>query len=178
MKAFEALMERYQARVFSYILRMVRNHGDAEDLFQDTFFKVIRELSSYEEKGKFRSFLFQIAHNTCLDHLKRAEHRLRDGATDMAEADPMELKSQECAPLIPSQDETLFQQEMKVQLQAAISGLPDNQREVVLLRFYSDLSFKEIAAIVGSPLNTVLGRMHYALKKLKQSVGENGHEGE
>lgn len=171
MKAFETLMERYKAKVFSYILRMVRNRGDAEDLFQETFFKVVRELPTYQEKGRFKSFIFQIAHNACLDHLKRLENKLRDATVDLVSNQPVPILAAVDAGLDPEQQ--IAHQEQTILLHQAITSLPDNQREVVIMRYYSDLSFKEIAEIINCPLNTVLGRMHYALKKLKGLLGES-----
>jgi len=160
-KAFELLFKRYERPLFSFILRLVGERRSAEDLFQQTWFKVLQNLASYREKGRFSSWLFGIANNNCIDYLrKKNKAKITD---TMSETDLHELASDE-----PLPDETLQFQEGSEWLHSAIEQLPFNQKQVVLLRIYGEMPFKDIADSLSCSLNTILGRMHYAVTNLRK----------
>lgn len=164
-KAFEKLFKRYERPLFSFILRFTGDRAKAEDVFQQTWLKVINGLSSYEEKGKFASWLFGIANNCCIDEARK---RSRSKVDDYASSEGMDkLEGDMSDPEVE-----LLRQEESVWLEQAVDRLPDEQKEVVLLRLHAEMPFKEIAELLGSPMNTVLGRMHYAVQNLKKFVIE------
>ena len=159
--AFELLFKRYERPLFSFILRMVNERRSTEDMFQQTWFKVLQNLASYREKGTFSSWLFGIANNCCIDYLrKKNTAKIND---TMSETVLHELASDE-----PLPDETLQVQEGSKWLHSVIEQLPFNQKQVILLRIYGEMPFKDIAESLSCSLNTVLGRMHYAVTNLKK----------
>ncbi len=155
--AAAVLLRRHQAAVWNFLLRQVRHRALAEDLLQETFLRVHRRLGEYEETGRFRALLFRIARNLCIDHYRRTSR--------LAE---IELSLEPAAQGNPETDSMAG--ERVDRLRKAISDLPELQREVVLLHTYSGLTFREIAEIQGCPLGTTLGRMHYALKRLRKAL--------
>ncbi len=155
--AFEELYMRYEGRLFGYILGMVGEREEAEDLFQETFHRILRSLGRYREQGSFRSWLFTVAGNLCRDHLRSRARRER--------VDP-ELVPVEATAADP--ERSLENKETMGKLSRLVSELPDEQREVVLLRTKSGLSFREIARLQGCPLSTALGRMHLAVKRMRK----------
>ncbi|MFH1943273.1 MAG: sigma-70 family RNA polymerase sigma factor [bacterium] len=164
-RSFENLFKRYERPLFSFILKFVRDRQIAEDIFQQTWIKVLNGLTGYEEKGKFSSWLFGIANNCCIDHSRK---ETRSKVDDRASAEGMDLlEGDDCDP-----ESTFLKQEETEWLEKAIQTLPIEQKEVVLLRFHGQLPFKEIARVLGSPLNTVLGRMHYAVCNLRKMVDQ------
>jgi RNA polymerase sigma factor (sigma-70 family) len=158
--AFEELYMRYETRLFGYILGMVGEREEAEDLFQETFYKVLRTLDRYREQGSFRSWLFTVASNLCRDHLRSRARR--------TPVDP-ELVPLKTSALDP--EGALERKEDLRALSRLVADLPDVQREVVLLRTRSGLSFREIARLQDCPLGTALGRMHMAVKRLRKGFG-------
>lgn len=171
-RAFLKLYTRYERPLFSFILKFVNHRESAEDVFQQTWIKVINGLPNYEEKGKFSSWLFGIAHRCCIDHARKVSRARIDGRTSSAGMDTLEHGG-------PAPDGALEAQEKREWLKGAIDRLPVEQKEVLLLRLHAEMPFKEIAEMMGSPLNTVLGRMHYAVQNLKKMVVEElGEDGE
>lgn len=171
VRAFEVLMVRHRGPVFSFILRYVRDRAAAEDLMQETFLRLIRAADSYEKSAKFTTFLFTIARNLCVDASRRGKHRQ---ATSL---DAPVHGSEDQVPLVEriadgqkAADGRVLDQELGDRLKKAIEELPDEQREIFLLREVSDLQFNEIAEIVGISENTVKSRMRYALEKLRESL--------
>lgn len=169
-KAFEKLYKRYERPLFSFILKFVNDRKSAEDLFQQTWMKVINGLPKYEEKGKFSSWLFGIANNCCIDHVRKVSRARVD-----------ESASAEGVDRLPGGDgnpeRDLMKREQQEWLKKAIAKLPEEQRQVVLLRLHGEMPFKEIARTLDSPLNTVLGRMHYAVQNLRKMMEEEFREG-
>jgi RNA polymerase sigma-70 factor (ECF subfamily) len=161
--AFEELYMRYEGRLFGYILGMVGEREEAEDLFQETFHKILRSLGSYRERGSFRSWLFTVASNLCRDHLR---HRSRRTPV-VPELVPLASPAAD-----PSR--ALENEETMRTLSRLVDQLPDDQREVVLLRTRSGLPFREIARLQGCPLGTALGRMHLAVKRLRKGFNLEG----
>jgi len=169
--AFRTLVDRHQERVFSYLMGMVRDREVANDLFQETFLKVISALSkergSYTVQGKFLGWVLRIARNAALDHL-RARKKWKDVSFSNGED---ELDYWDRLPdQGPSADILIHRSEQSEVLQASIDALPEEQREVLLLRHEADMTFKEIAELTGCSINTALGRMRYALINLRRHL--------
>lgn len=166
--AAERLFRKYQDRVFSYLFRLIGNRELAEEAAQETFMKGFRSLKRYREKGMFKSWLFKIAHREGLRVLKKErQHRILRNSPNGPEKDETELIDP--APL-PA--ERLMEQEQARRVEHALDALTEAEKQVVLLRLYEGLPFKEIADIMACPLNTALGRMHNAVKKLRQELEE------
>jgi len=164
-EAFEELMTRHQERVFKYIYLVVRNESLANDLFQDTFVKVIMFIKQrrYVENGRFLSWVIRIAHNVMMDNFRKEQPEVSIHRQDH----PFDLLNN-VRLSDPSIEEDLIQQQLLSEVKEMITYLPDSQREVVQMRFYDDMSFKEIADKTGVSINTALGRMRYALINLRK----------
>ncbi len=167
--ALEILYKRYERKVYTYILLMVRKPHLAEDLLQETFIKAIKSVKEgkYSETNRFGSWLMRIAHNLVIDQFRQNKQYREVSNNDF----PMDIFS------TPRFSETTVEQRMVYErvlfeVRALIDFLPDDQREVVMLRFYGDLSFKEIADITNVSINTALGRMRYALINLRKMIKE------
>ena len=167
---FEQLIHRHKNKVFAYISLYIRDQALAEDLFQDTFLKVIQSVRAgkYYDNGKFISWVMRIAHNLIIDHFRRAK-QMNTVSNDDYESDLFNNKK--------LADETVEDDMIKKQIlkdvRNMISHLPDDQREVVILRHYAGLSFKEIADLTEVSINTALGRMRYALINLRKIMVDN-----
>jgi RNA polymerase sigma-70 factor (ECF subfamily) len=172
--AFRVLVERHQERVFGFLLGMVRDRSVANDLFQDTFIRVISALQSkrgsYSQQGRFLGWALRIARNAALDYL-RTRKRWQD-MTSTNEEDETSYWDR-----LPDDglagDEILHQVEVEDFLRECIDRLPPEQREVLLLRHESDLTFREIAELTDCSINTALGRMRYALLNLRRLMTES-----
>lgn len=167
-KAFDILLERSQTRLFSYILFTVREHSVAEDIFQDTFVKAIVKLQQgeYSPKGKVISWLTRIAHNIIIDRFRTIHDRNIIDINEENEIDKLEDEKLASEPV-----ETFFiNQQTLIEVKELMDLLPTVQREVVFMRFFQNLSFKEIAEITGVSINTSLGRMRYAILNLRRLV--------
>ncbi|MEM9996085.1 MAG: sigma-70 family RNA polymerase sigma factor [Bacteroidota bacterium] len=171
-RAFTLLMKRHQERVFGFLVGMVRDRATANDLFQDTFFRVIQAMNkqrgSYEPQGRWLGWVLRIARNAALDHL-----RSRKKFTDVAPADEDDGASfwdRLADDEQPDAFEQLHQQQITDELAGLIDQLPPEQREVVMLRHEGDLTFREIAEITDVSINTALGRMRYALINLRKMI--------
>ena len=161
-EALQALFRRYQNRIFSYLFRMLGRKEEAEDAAQETFINAFRTVKRYKEEGRFHSWLFTIAHREGLRMLRKRKR---------APLSVSQFEDQRCLDLpdpapLPSQ-RVMEKQELE-HLEYALRKLSDSEREVVILRLVDDVPFKEVAEITGAPLNTVLGRMHNATKKLRK----------
>ena len=165
--AFDELLQRHQSYVYSYILFLVKEEGVADDIFQETFTRAIMAIRShkYQTTGKFSAWLIRIAHNLIIDSTRETESG-------------MLVTQEKFSPIILNDirlseggiETNIIEQQKADQLRKFLDYLPDVQREVVLLRFYEDLSFKEIAEKTGVSINTSLGRMRYALINLRKLV--------
>ena len=162
-------MNRYQEQVFSKILFIVRDQDVANDLFQDTFIKVIHTLKSgkYQEEGKFLPWVLRIAHNLAIDHFRKARKIPVVRSTD--EFDVFAGLADSSSHI----EAALVQGEIERDVRALIAQLPEEQREVVLMRIEEDLCFREIAERTGVSINTALGRMRYALINLRKLVEQH-----
>ena len=172
-QAFDILLERYKDKLYSYIYFSVRNDELAEDIFQETFVKAIVTIQQgrYTENGKFSAWLTRIAHNLIID-LFRQEKNENVVSNDETEVDLFNN--------IKLSDDTietkLVNEQVLRDVRRLVDVLPENQREVVYMRFYQDLSFKEISEITGVSINTALGRMRYALLNLRRLAEEKNIE--
>ncbi|CAN5143786.1 sigma-70 family RNA polymerase sigma factor [soil metagenome] len=175
--AFKELMNRHQAKVYSYIFSMVHNREVTNDIFQETFTKVITKMDdTYNEQGKWIAWVMRIAHNATIDHIRKQKRFVdvngsydEDSKTDFYERLPDEGAV--------GQDEKLELDESTSELLKHISNLPEEQRTVVMLRHYYEMPFKEIAELTDVSINTALGRMRYALINLRKMFDEE-HEKE
>jgi len=170
-KAFDELLTRYQSKLYSYIFFIVRNAALAEDLFQETFMKVITTIrqGNYAESGRFGAWLTRIAHNLIIDYFRQDKSE-NTVSNDESEADlfnDMDLSDDDV-------ETKLVNHQVLSDVRRLIGMLPTSQREVVYMRFYQDLSFREIADATGVSINTALGRMRYALINMRRIANEKG----
>jgi RNA polymerase sigma factor (sigma-70 family) len=166
---FEKLIHRHKNKVYAYISLYIRDQALAEDIFQDTFLKVIQSVKSgkYSDNGKFLSWVMRIAHNLIIDHFRRIK-QMNTISNDNYESDI--FNSRQFAD--ENIEDTMVKKQIHHDIRKMISHLPDDQREVVILRHYAGLSFKEIADITQVSINTALGRMRYALINLRKLMEE------
>ncbi len=167
--AIESLITRHRSKVYTYIILTIKNQQLAEDLFQETFIKVIQSLrgGKYKDNGRFLSWVIRIAHNLIIDHFRK-EKQMNSISNDDTEVDL--FNSQKFSD--KNIEEIIVSSQIKSELRTLINELPSDQREVVLLRHYGELSFKEIADQTGVSINTALGRMRYALINLRKMINE------
>ncbi len=168
-KSLEALINRHNQRISSFIYSKVLDRDITEDIFQDTFIKVIKTLKkgSYNEEGKFLPWVMRIAHNLIIDHFRKNKRMPKfEGSDDfnifsVIKDDKLNAEKQ------------LIKDQIDSDLTLLIEELPDDQREVLMMRIYKDMSFKEISENTGVSINTALGRMRYALINLRKIVEKN-----
>ncbi len=167
--AIELLITRHRSKVYTYIVLTIKNQQLAEDLFQETFIKVIQSLRAgkYKDNGRFLSWVIRIAHNLIIDHFRK-EKQMNSVSNDDTEVDLFNSKKFSDKNI----EEIIISSQIKSELRTLINELPTDQREVVLLRHYGELSFKEIADQTGVSINTALGRMRYALINLRKMITE------
>ena len=167
--AIETLINRHRSKVYTYILLTIKNQPLAEDLFQETFIKVIQSLrgGKYRDNGRFLSWVIRIAHNLIIDHFRK-EKQMNSVSNDDSEVDLFNSKKLSDSNI----EEIIVNSQIKAEIRTLINELPDDQREVVLLRHYGELSFKEIADQTDVSINTALGRMRYALINLRKFIKE------
>lgn len=165
--AFRGLVERYQGRVYALIFGMTRNREDARDIVQEAFVKAYRNLKTYRREASFHTWLYRIAMNLAIDHLRRSTRHPTHEYEDQVEADEPEgdYKADHLQ-RHPGRD--LERQRLYSKIMAAMQQLPPDQREVVLLREIEGLSYKEIAEMMEIPEGTVMSRLFYARKKLQE----------
>ncbi|MCF8225568.1 MAG: sigma-70 family RNA polymerase sigma factor [Bacteroidales bacterium] len=168
--SIESLINRHRTKVYTYIYLTVKNHALAEDLFQETFIKVIKSLRAgkYRDNGRFLSWVIRIAHNLIIDHYRK-EKQLNAISNDDSEMDLFNSKRYADDNI----EQLMVNDQIRRDIRKLINELPDDQREVVLLRHFGELSFKEIADHTGVSINTALGRMRYALINLRKMITEN-----
>ncbi len=166
---FEQIIHRHKDKVFAYISLYIRDQALAEDIFQDTFMKVIQSVKSgrYQDNGKFISWVMRIAHNLIIDHFRRIK-QMNTISNDEYESDIFNSKKLAESTV----EEDLIKKQIQKDVRKMINHLPDDQREVVILRHYAGLSFKEIADITNVSINTALGRMRYALINMRKIMEE------
>ncbi|MEC4116205.1 RNA polymerase sigma factor [Myroides phaeus] len=168
-EALEVLIKRHQSKIYGFIFSKLPDSDLTNDIFQETFIKVINTLKSgrYNEEGKFLPWVIRIAHNLVMDHYRK-EKRLN-----------IQYDSEELPLFSFLKDDSqtmegfMIKEQIEEDLRTLIKELPDDQRQVVMMRMYQDLSFKEIAEITDVSINTALGRMRYALLNLRKLIDDN-----
>lgn len=164
----ETLITRHQKKIFTYILVTVKDKAVAEDIFQDTFIKIINTIRSgyYREEGKFVQWAMRIAHNLTIDYFRKNKRiNIIDNKTDYDIFDTIKIHDE-------SVESKIITQQIHQDVRELVELLPDEQKEVIYLRHYSDLSFKEIAEQTNVSINTALGRMRYALLNIRRLMKE------
>ena len=169
--AFDTLLARYQQKIYSYILFLVHDDEVADDLFQETFMKAIVTIRQgrYVESGRFSAWLTRIAHNLVIDKYRQD----RNSTVISNDASDADLFNDVSLSDITVEMKMITEQSL-TDVGRLLKELPDNQKEVLYMRFYQDLSFKEIADATGVSINTALGRMRYGLINLRKMVSERG----
>lgn len=175
LDALTALLTRYQNRLYRYLLRMVRNQAEAEDLFQQTWVRVAEKIRRYDASRNFEPWLFALARNLAIDHLRRIrpeslDEPLADSAT--GETAAAKLASGERPPI-----DGILQRERANRLNGALETLPVVYREVLTLRFEEEMKLEEIAEVLGTPLSTVKTRLRRALARMREAL-ESRYPGE
>lgn len=164
-EAFDLLLGRYEEKLFSYIMYVVRDQDVANDIFQDTFMKAIITIQQgrYVENGKFGAWISRIAHNLIIDFFRqsRNENSVSNQDVDYDLFNNVKLAE-------PATESRMEKEQALDDVRELVADLPEKQREVVMLRYYRELSYKEIAEITGVSINTALGRMRYALLNLRK----------
>jgi RNA polymerase sigma factor (sigma-70 family) len=168
-EAFDVLLRSHQDRVFNYILRIVKNEDVANDIFQETFVKAIQTIRQgrYTENGKFPAWISRIAHNLIIDYYRQEKSENLQSA-DLDDVDVLNRKEL-CADTI---EDVIISEQIREDVKYLIEELPPLQREVLIMRYYQGLCFKEIAEITGVSINTALGRMRYAILNLRRIAQE------
>jgi RNA polymerase sigma-70 factor (ECF subfamily) len=167
-RALETLIYRYKDKIYTSVYMLVKDKFLAEDIFQDTFLKIIKTMKSgrYNEQGKFLPWAIRVAHNLCMDHFRRSRQNI-----------PVTLPDgQDISVLFGAGDlasDGIEKRQVHESVRKLVESLPDEQCEVIVLRIYADLSFKQISELTGVSINTALGRMRYALLNLRKMITDN-----
>jgi RNA polymerase sigma-70 factor (ECF subfamily) len=168
--AFDVLLNRYKRTLHSYIFYTVRDRDLTEDIFQETFLKVIVAVKQgrYQENGKFKAWIMRLAHNLIIDNFRqeRNENTISNDKMEIDLLNDMRL----CDTNIENE---MIQEQVYEDVKKLLRHLPESQREVLEMRYYQDLSFKEIADMTGVSINTALGRARYALMNIRRMADEN-----
>lgn len=167
--AFDQLLKKYSDKVFAYIIRTVKNEDVANDIFQDTFVKAILTIKQgrYTENGKFPAWITRIAHNLIIDYYRQTKAENLQSSS-ISEVDVLNRKELSEATI----EENIISRQLMEDVRSLIKYLPDPQREVLTMRFYRNMSFKEIAEETRVSINTALGRMRYAVLNLRRIAAE------
>lgn len=168
-QCLEELLGRYKTKIFTSIYLMVKDFHLAEDIFQDTFIKAINTLKSgkYNEEGKFLPWIIRIAHNLVIDYFRKEKRTpIQNSSEDFDIFDLIHIYDE-------SHEDKLLKEQSHMELKKYIQKLPDEQKEVLIMRYFADLSFKEIAELTHVSINTALGRMRYALNNLRKMMDNN-----
>ena len=170
-RAFDLLLNRNKQKLFSYIMFVVRDHDKADDIFQETFVKVITKLHQrkYVTSGKFSAWLLRIAHNTIMDSYR--DQHLQNIVEPTEDNDLSNISSNEL--LETNIENEYVNTQVMADVQRIMNQLPPSQREVVFMRYYQDMSFREISETTGVSINTSLGRMRYAIQNMRRLAREN-----
>lgn len=168
-KALGTLITRHQSRIYNFIFSKINDRDVCDDVFQDTFIKVIKTLksNSYNEEGKFLPWVMRIAHNLVIDHFRK--NKKMPMLRETEEFSIFSIMSDD----VPNIEKQMITLQIENDLQKLIQELPEDQKQVLIMRMYQDLSFKEISEQTGVSINTALGRMRYALLNLRKVIEKN-----
>ncbi len=167
-KAFEILLNRHRDKIYTSIYLFTKDHDLSEDIFQDVFIKIIDTLrkGKYNHEGKFLQWAMRISYNLCVDNFRRSKRRTKISATETFDIfDVLESKDD-------NMETTIIKSQLHTKVRSLVDRLPAEQREVVILRHYADMSFKEISNLTRVSINTALGRMRYALINMRKMANE------
>lgn len=170
--AFDVILARYKSKVYTYLMYSFNNNQElAEDFFQEVFMRIVVRLKNgaYTENGKFSNWLMRIVHNMVVDHFRQSHKELDIVSTDEYEVDilnNLKVATNE------NREQEIIDQQLRADVQDLIRLLPPAQKEVLLMRYYKDMSFKEIAKQTNCSINTALGRMRYAIMNLKKLAND------
>lgn len=169
--AFDVLLGKYQQKLFSYIFFIIKDKEISDDIFQETFMKAIVTIKNgrYNADGRFYNWITRIAHNLIIDQFRNEKN---DNTISCDNEDYNILNNQDLCDGNIEND--IINLQIRNDIRKLVSNLPDNQKEIVIMRFYHDMSFKEIAEATGTSINTALGRMRYAIMNLRKMVNDNG----
>ncbi|MDB4196117.1 MAG: sigma-70 family RNA polymerase sigma factor [Flavobacteriales bacterium] len=173
--SFEIILTRYKDRIFSYLMSLVKNRKIAEDIFQDAFFKIIRTLKkgSYNEEGKFLPWAMRIAHNLAIDHFRKIKKMptvsQNPSKNDDDDFDIFSILNMQESSI----EDDMIEEQIHKDVRNIIDYLPEEQREIIILRHFKEMSFKDIAEKKDISINTALGRMRYALINLRKIIENN-----
>ena len=167
--SLEKLIRKHKSRIYNFIFSKVLNRDIAEDIFQDTFIKVIKTLKKgfYNEEGKFLPWIMRIAHNLVIDHFRRNNRIPKFESNNDYDI------FQNLSDSSPNAEKSIIKDQVSSDLQVLVEELPSDQKDVVIMRLYRDMSFKEIAENTGVSINTALGRMRYAIINLRKMINDN-----
>lgn len=167
-RAFETLLNRYKGKIYTSIYMFVKDTDLANDIFQETFIKIIDTIRSgkYNEEGKFLQWALRISYNLCVDFFRK--NKRRKIVTPSEDFDLFNMILCE-----DHQENRIVKEQTYVKVRQLVEALPDEQKEVILLRHFADLSFKEIAELTDVSINTALGRMRYALINIRKMISEH-----
>lgn len=167
--SLEILIKRHQQRLFSFIYSKVKSKDITEDIFQDTFIKVIRTLKkgNYNEEGKFLPWVVRISHNLVIDHFRKSNRMPKFRNTD--EFDIFSVLGDDAL----NAEKKIIKEQIHADVRELINELPEEQKQVLIMRMYNDMSFNEISENTGVSINTALGRMRYALINLRKLIEKN-----
>ena len=167
--SLEKLIRKHKSRIYNFIFSKVLNRDIAEDIFQDTFIKVIKTLKKgfYNEEGKFLPWIMRIAHNLVIDHFRRNNRIPKFESNNDYDI------FQNLSDSSPNAEKSIIKDQVSSDLQLLVEELPSDQKDVVIMRLYRDMSFKEIAENTGVSINTALGRMRYAIINLRKMINDN-----
>lgn len=175
VRAFELLLSRHRGGVYSFLLRSVRDPAAAEDLFQETFLRVVQRADQFTGQSKLTTWVYTIARNLTVDHARRMRHR-RHASLDAPVSGSSDGGARNLGEQVQgherSADRAAIEGQARARFHEALDALPEEQREVFLLRQVDGLAFADIAAILGVPENTAKSRMRYALERLQQALAE------
>lgn len=179
-RAFETLVRRHRTPVFNFILRFTGHRARAEDVLQETWLKVVRSAGEYTPKAKFTTWLYTIARNLCVDSARKESYRQASSLEAPAGAEGEEGRplGEGLPDTGPSPERGAHNARLRPLLERALASLPEEQREVFILREYSGIPFKDIAEVTGVSENTVKSRMRYALDGLRRRLAELGVDGD
>ena len=167
-KSFEVLLNRHREKIYTSIYLFVKDREMADDIFQDVFIKIIDTLrrGKYNHEGKFLQWAMRISYNMCVDNFRRSKRRTKVSATETFDIfDVLETQDD-------NMETSIIKSQTNDKLRYLVDQLPEEQREVVILRHYADMSFKEISQLTRVSINTALGRMRYALINMRKMVGD------
>jgi RNA polymerase sigma-70 factor (ECF subfamily) len=168
--AFAELVRRYQRPLFNFSIRYLRNQESAREVTQDAFLRVVKRSADFKHESRFSTWIFAITRNLCIDELRKAKHRNHPSLDEPAANGPSLGEKMEAQGPKADGESGASEGELRVGILRAIDALPDDQREVFLLRQLGGVPFSEIAKMTGTPENTVKSRMRYALERLQREL--------